>query len=396
MSTIGRKKRGLIAAVAITCSLGALTACGVDPGSTDTVRIGIPLGTSGKGADYGELSKIAAEMAAEEINDAGGIGGKDLELVFGDTHGENQEAVNLTRRMIDRDGVLAIVGFIFSGEVEQAFPVAAHAETPIISHSSAKPGIMEQYVPWGFRNTTTEDKLQQTALETWTTANAVSRVALVSDVEDAYSKDLGLNVFPTVLEDLGIDVVNADDPVTYTLGTTEFAPQVTKLADEDFDGVTIGGQYTDGALLIKEMRRQGIDAPVAGGVGFLSREFLEVGGSAVEGVTIGTSFWDENPDPAVQEFVNAFVERSGGSKPDYRAAAMYDTLFMLQDVIEEEGVLDIEDLADRRDAIRQGLSDLTAWTGVMGTTEFDDVGDASKDVYVLSVQDGEFKLAGSQ
>ena len=303
MSTIGRTKTKLVAVAAITCALGPLAACSGEASSTDTVRIGIPLGTSGKGADYGELSKIAAEMAAEEINEAGGIGGKDLELVFGDTHGENQEAVNLTRRMIDRDDVLAIVGFIFSGEVEQAFPVAAQAETPIISHSSAKPGIMEQYVPWGFRNTTTEDKLQEAALAAWTSQYSISNVALVSDVEDAYSKDLGLNVFPAVLESLGVEVVNADDPVTYTLGTTEFAPQVTKLTGETFDGVTIGGQYTDGALLIKEMRRQGITTPVAGGVGFLSREFLEVGGDAVEGVTVGTSFWDENPEPAVQDFV---------------------------------------------------------------------------------------------
>ena len=393
MSKLARTKRGMVAVAAVACALGPLAACGGEPGSTDTVRIGIPLSTSGKGADYGELSKIAAEMAAEEINNAGGIAGKNIELMFGDTHGENQEAVNLTRRMIDRDGVLAIVGFIFSGEVEQAFPVAAQAKTPIISHSSAKPGIMERYVPWGFRNTTTEDKLQRDALEVWTKRHSVSKVALVSDVEDAYSKDLGLNVFPAALKGLGVEVVNADDPVTYTLGTTDFAPQVTKLSGKDFDGVTIGGQYTDGALLIKEMRRQGIDARVAGGVGFLSREFLEVGGGDVEGVTVGTSFWDENPEPIVQDFVKAFVKRSGGSKPDYRAAAMYDTLFMLKDVIEDGHVLDREHLDGKRDAIRQGLGDLTAWSGVMGTTEFDAVGDAVKDVYVLSVQNGEFKLA---
>ena len=143
--------------------LGMASMAHADP----SIKIGVPLSMTGKGADYGILSATAAKMAVEKINETGGVNGTNMEIVIADTAGENQQAVLLTRRFGGQDRALAIVGYIFSGEVEQAFAAANALKVPVISISSAKPGIMQMLRPWGFRNTATEEKLQREAIAAW-------------------------------------------------------------------------------------------------------------------------------------------------------------------------------------------------------------------------------------
>jgi branched-chain amino acid transport system substrate-binding protein len=379
--------------------VGALTGCGQSAGqgtggakNGNVIKIGIPLSMSGKGANYGDLSENAAKMAEEEINKTGGVNGTKVQIVIADTRGDNQEAVNLVRRYATQDKTLALVGMIFSAEVQQSFPVANQLKVPIISNSSASPGIMDKLRPWGFRNTATEDKLQAETAKLWVDRHNVKRVAIVADVKDAYAKDLGLNVFPSIFKQMGLTVVNADNAITYNLGDTDFSAQVTRLKSLQFDGVAIGGQYSEGALFVKEMRRQGIKAPVIGGVGFLAREFLEVGGKDAEGVMVGSSFWLDKPDEQLQSFIKEFTKRMPkGDKPDYRAAAMYDTLLMLRDVMAKKGVTgNPSKLEAERDLVRQGLVEVKGYAGIMGKTEFDQVGDGIKEAYVLEVKSGQF------
>lgn len=388
-STVGARD-----AIVIGTVLLALTAAMFSPGGAQAeslVRIGIPLSMSGKGADYGGLSATAAKMAEEEINKSGGVGGSKVKIIIADTGGDNQQAVNLTRRFATQENVLAAVGYIFSGEVEQAFPVANALKLPIISNSSSKPGIMERLRPWGFRNTGTEEKLQAVAIAAWKQRYDIKRVAIVADLRDAYAKDLGLNVFPALLKSTNVTIVNGDSPITYNLGDVDFTAQVTRLKSMSFDGVSIGGQYTEGALFIKEMRRQGIKAPVIGGVGFLAREFLEIGKNDVNGTMVGTTFWSEKPDPKLQAFVTEFGNRMKGDKPDYRAAAMYDTLLMLRDIMIKKNITgDPSKLQTEREMLRAGLDEMLPYPGIMGETKFDKLGDGIKEVYTLEARDGRF------
>lgn len=388
-STVGARNGKVIGAVLLS-----LTAAMFAPGGAQAesvVKIGIPLSMSGKGADYGGLSATAAKMAEEEINKSGGVGGSKVKIIIADTGGDNQQAVNLTRRFATQENALAAVGYIFSGEVEQAFPVANALKLPIISNSSSKPGIMERLRPWGFRNTGTEEKLQAAAIAAWKQRYDIKRVAIVADLRDAYAKDLGLNVFPALLKSADVTIVNGDSPITYNLGDVDFTAQVTRLKSMSFDGVSIGGQYTEGALFIKEMRRQGIKAPVIGGVGFLAREFLEIGKNDVNGTMVGTTFWSEKPDLKLQAFVTEFGNRMKGDKPDYRAAAMYDTLLMLRDIMIKKNITgDPSKLQTEREMLRAGLDEMLPYPGIMGETKFDKLGDGIKEVYTLEARDGRF------
>src|SRR5690606_26513065 len=105
------------------------------------VDIGVLLPLSGKGASYGLHQKVALQMASERLEKEGGMKGEKVNFIIYDTRGENAEAISLTRRLIHNDEVLAIIGPYFSAETEVAFPLAVRGNTPIITASSAKPGI---------------------------------------------------------------------------------------------------------------------------------------------------------------------------------------------------------------------------------------------------------------
>src|SRR5258707_9849978 len=140
----------LLAAVTLGCSAAR-------PAFAD-VKIGVLMPLSGKGASYGQHQEIAMKMALEELQKTG-IKGEKVDAVVYDTRGENAEAINLTRKLIFNDKVLAIIVPFFSTECEGAFPIAVQGKTSIIPAPSAKPGIAAKNRPWAFRNALPSDQM---------------------------------------------------------------------------------------------------------------------------------------------------------------------------------------------------------------------------------------------
>ena len=123
-----------------------------------TVKIGCLAPLTGKGAEWGQGAKPSMELAVEEINAKGGIGGLPIELICYDTQTKESEALQEMSRLVDRDKVLAINGPCFSGPFEMIAPqLDARFKTPIDSYCSAKPGL-SAISKWAFRNTLTSDK----------------------------------------------------------------------------------------------------------------------------------------------------------------------------------------------------------------------------------------------
>src|SRR6185295_14603102 len=130
------------------------------------VSIGILIPSSGKGASYGQQQQNAINMFMEKYADIGGKAGK-LKLVIYDTRGENTDAINLTRKLIDTDQVVAIIGPQFSAEAEVAFPLAVRGETPMVTPMAAKAGIAAANRPWLFRDAATTENVYRPLLDIW-------------------------------------------------------------------------------------------------------------------------------------------------------------------------------------------------------------------------------------
>jgi branched-chain amino acid transport system substrate-binding protein len=369
-----------------TMSLAALVAASALLSSTALadVKIGVLLPLSGKGASYGQHQQTAIEMALERLEKEGGIKGEKVELVVYDTRGENAEAISLTRRLIYNDEVLAIIGPFFSAETEVAFPVAVKGRTPIMTASSAKPGIAAKNRPWAFRNALASDQMNGKLLDAWLAANPeVKDVVILTDVKDAFTKIDGTAVFPAELKKRGIEVL---DNISFQTGDIDYSAQVTKTRQIDPDGIVVAALYNEGGNVVREIRKQGLKQPIVGALGMSEPKFLEIAGPASEGTMVVMPFWPENPQPKVAAWVADYRSRAG-TNPNNTDALMYDSIFILKHCIETRGVTNRPaELARDRERIRDCLDGLENYPGIAGPITFNEDGDAVLQPVVLQAR----------
>ncbi|MBM7867717.1 ABC transporter substrate-binding protein [Heliobacterium gestii] len=360
------------------------------------IKIGALVDKSGKGADWGKKNEIAAKIAVDEINAAGGINGSKIELVVKDTGGKNEEAVNLTRTLAE-EGVAAIVGPFFSGECEVAFPQANKLSVPIISPSSAKAGVSEKNRPWAFRNSMTDDKLLHDATPRFVNAYNVKAVAVIHDEKDAWSKAVGTTDLPREFKALGVTIVNEGNFLTYKTGETNFAAIVTQIKTLNPDAIAFGGLYNEAASFAKEMERQGLKKPLLGGVGMYSAALIQQGGKAVEDFVATSCFNVYTDNARVKSFVDKFKPEAAkitpaDDLPGSFEAQFYETFSMLADVLKKANKTDASPVAELRGAVKDGLSGLKDFEGVTGKTSMDEKGDGVKANYPMVVKNGKYEV----
>ncbi len=361
------------------------------------LKIGVAYGLQGMWSDWCKKNIVAVEMAIEEINAGGGVNGMPLETVIYDTASKPAEATRLVRKLATDDKALAILGPFSSSECEVAFPVGNGIGIVMISQASSKPGVAAPF-PYAFRNKLDEMQLAVPTMMKWKAYYNIKTVAIVHDAKDAVSRVLGTAVLPGVAKKLGLQIVNEGDYVTYTTGDFDMRPQVTKLKNMQFDGLVFGGVYMDGVTFIKEARRQGVNQPMMGGNPLMSLQFPRKGGKAAEGVFTSAEFYYWMDTPRVQKFTSEFIKRAKAKgidppEPLQFDVNVYDTIYMLAQVIKEKGITNKpEDLARDRELIMKGLTELKDFQGLARKGNFNENGDAVGDVYVVKAQGGEWVL----
>jgi branched-chain amino acid transport system substrate-binding protein len=369
----------LLAAVTLGCA-------SVQPALAD-VKIGILMPLSGKGASYGQHQETAMKMALEELEKTG-IKGEKVEAVVYDTRGENAEAINLTRKLIANDKVLAIIGPFFSAECEVAFPIAVQNKTPIITASSAKPGIAAKNRPWAFRNALSSDQMNGYLLDVWLKRNPVKSVVVLTDVKDAFTKVDGTVVFPAELKQKNVQVL---DNISYQTGDIDYSAQVTKAKGLNPEGVLIAGLYNEGGNIVREIRKQGMTQPIVGALGMSETKFLDIAGPAGDGTTVVNPFWPDDPDPKVHAWTVEYEKRAK-AVPGNTAALMYDTIMLTKNCIEKSGVTNKpDDLAADRERIKDCLAQVKDVPGIAGPMSFNADGDAQLLPTVLVAKGGKWQ-----
>lgn len=388
--TSRRSRRGLKGYFGLSAVVGLLSVALLHaaPAAAD-VKIGVLLPLSGKGAAYGQHQEVAMKMALDELAKTG-IKGEKIETVVYDTRGDNAEAISLTRKLIYTDRVLAIIGPFFSAETEVAFPIAVQGKTPIVTASSAKPGIAAKNRPWAFRNALASDRMDSHLIDKWlaTHDGRIKSVVILTDIKDAFTKIDGTAVFPAALKAKGIKVL---DNISFQTGDIDFSAQVTKLKELKPDGIVVAGLYNEGGNIVREIRKQGLIQPIVGALGMAETRYLEIAGPAAEGSMAVMPFWPDNPDPRTQKWVSAFRARAHTS-PGNTDALMYDTFFIMKTCIEKSGVTNKpDDLAADRDRIRGCLAGLHDFPGIVGNISFDANGDAELKPIVLRAKGGHWE-----
>ena len=358
----------------------------------DTVRIGVIMPQAGLFVDWGQHGLIGAEIARDEINAAGGIGGLPLELVVADDRGDPKESVTLTRRMAQTDKVLMIQGSISSSSAGVMFPLAASLKIPIVSPTAAAPGLTDKSRPWSFLMNPGAAKALGSGLAALRKHHPnVKKAAVLYNSADAISTAEATRVMPAVFQQVAMELV---DSITFQTGDLDFSAQVTRALSKQPDMLFLGSGSREAALIAREARKQGFKGPIQGGVATATPDLITIGGDVVEGWYTTTYAWNERPIPRVQAFVKKFLERSGGKRPNSSALAMYDQLFITKACVESSGVTNKpDDLVADREKLAKCWAGLKNYDGAIGAVTMNELGVNVGQIWALTVKRGTFTLA---
>jgi len=351
------------------------------------VKIGCQVSLTGKGAEWGQAAKVSMEIAVEEINAKGGIGGLPIDLICYDTQTSEAEALKTVSRLVERDRVLAISGPCFSSEFEAIAPqLDTQLKTVINSYCSAKPGLSAMS-KWAFRNTLTSDKQLKPVVDAWVAEYHPKKVVIIYDVEDAVSKAEGVAVLPALFKAHGIEVL---DMLSYRTKDTDYSAQITRAKSLGADGIGLGSCYQNAGAIVKEAHKQGLMVPVVGGACASAPGFIEIAGKAAEGTYMSTAAWIDDPRPEVQAYVKKVVPKLGG-KPPYSGPRAYDIIYSYKYCIEKSGVTNNPaDLEADRDRMRECLQGLKGFPGVAGEITMNEVRDGAGSSAILKVVNGQY------
>ena len=358
----------------------------------DKVRIGVIMPQAGIFVDWGQHGLIGTEIAREEINAAGGIGGLPLELVIADDRGDPKESVTLTRRLAQTDRVLAIHGSISSSSAGVMNPLAASLKIAVITPTAAAPGLTDKSRPWSYTMNPGSARQLGMGLGVLRKHHAnVNKAVVIYNSADGISTAEATKVMPVVFQRAKVELL---DSITFQTGDLDFSAQVTRALGKQADMLFIGSGAREAALIAKEARKQGFRGPILGGVPTATPDLITIGGEAAEGWITTSYAWNERPVPKVQNFVKKFLERSGGKRPNSSALAMYDQLFIAKMCIETAGVTNKpDDLVADREKIAKCWAGLKNFEGAIGAITMGETGVNAGQVWVLTVKRGVFTLA---
>ncbi len=347
--------------------------------SGGTIKVGEFASLTGKEATFGVSSHEGTLMAIEELNAAGGVLGKKLELLTEDTQSKAGEPATVVNKLIGRDSVVAVLGEVASSRSLEAAPICQQSKVPMISPSSTNPKVTEtgDYI---FR-VCFIDPFQGTVMANFATKSLnIKKVAVFTDVKSDYSKGLAKFFKERFLANGGQIVAELD----YNGGDKDFKGQLTAIKTAGADGVFVPGYYTDAALICIQAKQLGFDKPFFGGDGWESEKLTEIGKDAVEGQYFSTHYHPDVGSAKSKSFVTNYQKRWNNKLPDALAACGYDSALALADAIKRAGSTDGE-------KVRAALAATKDLDAVTGKITINAQRDATKSAVILQVKDGKFK-----
>ena len=345
-----------------------LVACGKSPDVTanakgtkigDTIKIGVNMELTGAVAAYGKSEQNGINLAVDEINEAGGVDGKKIELVTKDNKSENAEASTSSTNLAIQSNVNAIVGPSTSGAVAAASLVSQKTGVPLITPSGTQDDLtvdangVKKFV---FR-TTFKDSYQGEVLAAYSYNNLnAKKVVLYYDNASDYAKGIA-DEFKRKYK--GQIVTEA----TFTSGDKDYQSALTKFKDQDYDAVVMPGYYTETGIITKQARDLGIDKPILGPDGFSDEKFTELAGKKNASNVYYVSGYSTNV--ALSDKASGFIkayEKAYKIEPNMFAALAYDSVYMVAEA--SKGAKTSVDIADN-------LANLKNFVGVTGKMTID-------------------------
>jgi branched-chain amino acid transport system substrate-binding protein len=352
---------------AVALAIAATIASGA--GAKAQVKFGVGAPLTGGSAAFGAQLKNGAEQAVEDINAAGGILGQKLLLGVGDDRADPKEGVSVANKFA-ADGVKFVIGHFNSGVTIPASDVYQENGMLVITPGATNPRVTDRPGMWNvFRVCGRDDQQGGVAGAIIAAKFTGKRVAVIHD-KTTYGQGLAEETRKAMnakgVKEVMYEGVNKDDK--------DFTAVVSKLKAANPDLIYWGGLHDTAGLIVRQMRDQGIRAPLMGGDGITDNEFAAIAGPGAEG-TLMTFPPDPRTNPANRDIVAAFRNKRG-FEPQAYTLYSYAAVQVVKQAAEAAKSLDPRKIAD---VMHSGKT----FTTVLGDIAFDKKGDVANDGYVI-------------
>lgn len=350
-----------------------------EAGEEDIIKIGSMFELTGSAAAYGTSMNNAVHMAVDEINEDGGINGKQVEVVEYDTKTDETEAASLTTRLGTRDQVTAIIGPATTGSMQAAIPSANTAQVPIMSPTATDDGVLTdsngEVHPYAWRTSFT-NSFQGSALAQFANDELDAKSAVILSDN---SSDYAIGLTETFKKVFDGEIVASEN---FSEGETDFSAVLTNIKDMDFDVLYVPGYYEEAGPIIKQAREMGLDQPILGPDGMGNEILRELAGAEnMNDIYYTSHFVVTSEDPAVQEFVSDYKDEFN-VEADMFTGLAYDSVYVLKEAIESAESSDPKE-------VNEALKNITDFPGITGTFSFDEMHDPVKTVNIIEIQNNE-------
>lgn len=377
------RQRFLVVVVAVAASL-AVAACGGSTGSGDTIKIGGGFALTGDESALDAPAANGAKLAVKEINAAGGVLGKQIELVIHDSQYKMDVTAQTAKQFIEQDHIQAMIGYTDTDSVLAAGPTIQAAGIPFITVGATSPKIPSQVGDQMFL-AAFGDNVQAAAGAEFALKNFGKSAYLLWDKGVEYTTLLGA-YFKSRFTEAGGTIVLED---SYDDKATDFSAQIAKIKalspQPDFYYVA-AMPYNVGPL-VKQMRAAGITGPVIGGDGYDTPDLISVAGASADDVYFTThALMDiDGGTDGIKKFIAAYKTEYGHDPENAFAALGYDTVYLLVDAIKRAGSMDDK-------ALKSAIEGTRDFAGITGSITFGDSHVPQKGVTIIKVQDQKFTL----
>jgi branched-chain amino acid transport system substrate-binding protein len=343
----------------------------------ENIKVGEFASLTGKEAVFGQNAHKGTLLAIEEVNAAGGVLGRKLELLTEDDQSKPGESATIVKKLISRDKVVAVLGEITSGRTLEAAPIAQQAKIPLISPGATNVAVTAKgnYI---FRVCFIDD-FQGTVMAKFAADSLkLKNVAILSSVSSAQAVGLAKFFREGFTARGGAIAIEQK----YGEGDKDFRAQLTAIKSAGADGIYVPGYYAEAALICKQARELGLNVPMFGVDGWESPELIQIGGAAVEGTYFSTHYSVDNESKDVVAFNERFKQR-WGIDSNALSALGYDSAMVLVDAIKRAGTTDGPKLRDALAATKD-------FQGATGRITFDAQRNPTKSAVVLTVKNGHY------
>ena len=341
----------------------------------ETIKIGLCAPITGNYAEFGENFKYSADMAAARINAAGGVLGKQIEVVIMDSKGDPKEAALIAQKFVENPEIVAQVGDFTSTCCMAAAPIYERGGlvqlSPTASHPDFAPSGKYMFSIVGSQKAESPFNAEYMAKDYL----GLKKIGVVY-INNDYGK-ITMETFVEAAKKAGLEITAVE---LFMEAERDFGAILTKIRQTNPDGLHIVCHYNEAAAICRQIRKMNWKVKKFSPSAIFSANMITLGGAAAEGICSSTYFALEDPDPKVQSYIAAF-EKVANRKPNLHAANAYDCFLMLAQSIEKAGSTD-------RAAIRDSLAATKDFEGVTGNITFSPDGDVDRKFKIMMIEDG--------